>query len=198
MDPIAIVIPTLNRQQAIRTGRLALIAALCPARLIISDGPKRGFTKTVNDGMKQAEDNEDVCLLNDDVLWFQYGWLRILRRALYSRGNYGIVGPSGGSSTAPMRDAPQGLQGLEVVGHLPFWCVLIKRKVIARLGLLDEAFIHYASDNWYCDQLIKAGMKSVWVRDVFLMHRHHGSGLIEKWRLYDQGIYAKRCRNRRK
>jgi len=184
MNPIAIIIPTLDEEKGQDVGKLALLTAGCAARLIVSAGPKRGFTLTVNDGIRQTA-REDICLLNDDVSCFQYGWLDTLRRALYSNDTYGIVGPTGSSKTSPMCSAPRGLSGVVSVKKLPFWCVLIKRSLLDGVGLLDERLIHYASDVWYCHQATRRGWKLVWVRDVYLNHRKHGSGLIKAWALKD-------------
>ncbi|NIS52843.1 MAG: hypothetical protein GWN94_17315 [Phycisphaerae bacterium] len=199
MNPVLIVIPTIMPQQARRTRDLALITARCKARVIIShDKNGDGFTKTCNRGMEQAKDTEDICLLNDDIIWFQHGWLNILERALHTRPNFGMVCPGGNSSTAPMRDARIGEKGLEMVNHIPFWCVLFKRKMLNKQGLMDEEFIHYASDNWYCDLASRAGWKMVWVKDVFLKHRQHGSGMKNEWRLHDQEVYARKHSRRRR
>lgn len=197
MNPISIIIPTLDHAQAKRTAQQALVNARCEAHLIISDGPKRGFSKTVNDGIKRAPKQSDICLLNDDIFWFPHGWLTTMRRMLYSHERVGIVGPSGHSSTAPMRDGRLGMRGKESVDHVPFWCALIKRELINSIGLLDEAFIHYASDNWYCDCAKRNGWQMLWCKDVYLGHRQHGSGLIEKWKLHDSEMYAKKLHGRR-
>lgn len=198
MNPIAIIIPTLSTERGELTGAMALAArGSCEATLIISYDPDRtGFTATSNRGIRQAAEDADICLLNDDITWFQHGWLAIMQRALYQNSNYALAVPGGKSSTAPMRGGKLGMQGLQVVNHVPFWCVLIKRSVINRLGLLDETFIHYASDSWYCDLVKKAGLKSIWVRDVYLEHRKHGSKLISKWRKRDQALYRRRKRGK--
>ncbi|MFO7858383.1 MAG: hypothetical protein R6V11_05605, partial [Ectothiorhodospiraceae bacterium] len=172
---INIIIPTLNRAQAEAVGAAALANAGCEARLIISDGPKRGFTKTVNDGIRQTESG-DVCILNDDVSGFPYGWLAVLEKGLYAKKNYGIAGPSGKSATAPASKGKPGMDGLETCRQLAFWCVLIRREVLDKIGLLDERFIHYRSDNEYCHRVRKRGWACVWVRGVFLAHKHKGSG----------------------
>jgi GT2 family glycosyltransferase len=89
-----------------------------------------------------------------------------------------------------------GQQGIQTVNQLPFWCALVKRTTIDKIGVLDEAFIHYGSDNWYCKTAREHKIQCIWVRDVFLTHRQHGSGLINKWRVHDQQILAKRMRGR--
>ena len=195
MNPIAIVIPTLDPKRGKATGRLAMLHAGCDARLIVVDGPMRGFTKTVNDGLRRTKPTEDVCILNDDVTWFPIGWLAALQRALYSNPRYGIAGPSGRSASAT-RDGKLGDTGLKVVSQLSFWCVLLKRQMIDQLGLLDERFIHYCSDNEYCLRAIKKGWRCVWVKSVYLEHRHHGSGLRSQWKVHDQRLLARMRKGR--
>jgi len=192
---IAIIIPTLDVKCGKSIGKIALATAGCQAKLIVSHDPKRtGFTKTCNRGIKLAGKEADICLLNADILQFYHGWLATLRRALHSKSKFGLIGPGGGSNTSPMRGGVLGMQGLQVVRHLPFWCVVIKRKLINKIGLLDETFIHYASDSWYCDQARKAGFQVVWCKDVFLKHRKHGSKLQSAWKRRDQALYRKRRR----
>lgn len=198
MNPIAIIIPTIKEPLAEATARLAMLhIGQVEARIIISGGIKRGFTKTVNDGLRQAEPNEDVCILNDDIRTFYPEWLGLMQRALYTDRTFGIAGPSGKSSTSPMHEGLLGQTGIEIVDHVPFWCALIKRQVITDLGLLDERFIHYASDNYFCALANKRGWRCIWVRDVFIDHQHHGSGLITTWKEQDEITWQRiRARNR--
>ena len=188
--PIAIIIPTLDEERGNATGKLAQITAGCDTRLIVVAGPRRGFTKTVNDGLRQTT-AEDVCILNDDVTQFQHGWLAALHKGLYSQPNYGIAGPSG-KSAAESRAGRVGMRGLQVCKHLSFWCVLIRRKTLDAVGLLDENYIHYCSDSAFCVAASKKGWKCVWVRSVYLEHTHHGSGLQSQWKLRDQHLYRSR------
>jgi GT2 family glycosyltransferase len=194
---IAVVIPTLDKVKGKDTGKLALATAGCsvPVRVLISyDSKGQGFTKTANQGIRAADDIEDICLLNDDVLEFQYGWLEILRKVLYSNERYGLSGPSGACGAAPMNTGRRGQVGFEVVKQISFWCVLMKREMLNQLGLLDPAFIHYCSDNWYCHLMRQRGWKCVWVKAVFLVHRKHGSGMQSKWRAHDRKEYFRRLR----
>lgn len=81
------------------------------------------------------------------------------------------------------------------VDHLPFWCVLIKRKTFTRVGqYLEEAFIHYGSDNWFCLQAAQKGLVCVWVQDAYLEHEHHGSGLIQHWKDHDDMVMQRKAR----
>jgi len=189
----AIVIPTLDATRGENTGKLALLAAGMKTRLIVSAGPKRGFTKTVNDGIRQTKD-EDICLLNDDVIGFSSGWLATLHQVLHSNPKYGIIGPSGKSSTPPTNTGKPGMQGIQIVDRLPFWCVLIHRKLIDTIGLLNEDFKHYGSDYDYCLRTRKAGWYCIWAREVFLNHQQHGSGIIAEWVNVDHRLLYHRGR----
>lgn len=194
---ITIVIPTLDKPKGRDTGRLALATAGCsvPVTVLVShDSKQQGFTKTANQGMRAASLKDDICLLNDDVLEFQYGWLEILRQVLYSNKRYGLSGPSGACGAAPMNRGKPGQVGTQVVRQISFWCVLMKREMLNKLGLLDEAFFHYCSDNWYCHVMKQKGWQCVWAKSVFLVHQKHGSGLRAEWRSQDRKEYFKRLK----
>lgn len=193
MNPIYIIIPTLNKQLGYSIGRMAQATAGCPSTLIVMHDTKRqGFTKTVNDGIRKAPSHADICLLNDDVTWYQWGWLEIQRRVLYSNSTYGLTGPSGDCGAVPIKYGVLGDYGSMAVGHISFWCVLMKRAMLDSIGLLDEAFIHYNSDSWYCVMMKRTGWKAIWVKSVWLKHKKHGSGKIVKWREHDIAEYRKR------
>ena len=196
MNRITIIIPTLDESRGEATGKLAQLTAGCDTRLIVVAGPKRGFTKTVNDGLRQTT-TEDVCILNDDVTRFQHGWLRTLHKGLYSKPHYGLAGP-GGRSAGESRKGHVGMVGIEICKHLAFWCVLIRRQVLDEVGLLDERFIHYASDNYFCDIANRRGWKTVWVRSIWLEHKWHGSGMEHKWAEQDRRTYLQQLRKRKR
>ena len=183
MNPVLIVVPTLSLERGTDTGRLAHITAMCEARVEVVCGPKnKGFTKKANLGIKRRRPDEDICLLNDDITVFHYGWLRALQNALYASPAYGIVGPSG-KSKSESGTGRLGDVGLKRVDRLPFWCVLIRGEVVDQVGLLNKALIHYASDRYYCHIAAQRKWRCVWVKPVYLQHEHRGSGLqLEWWR----------------
>lgn len=189
---IDIIIPTLSKEQGEETGRLALITAGLEARVtVVYDKDHQGFTKTVNRGIRQTAG--EVCLLNDDVRVFQYGWLRILHDTLMSGSSVGIVGPSGRCASVN-KAGVSGDYGYQNVHMLPFWCVLIKRAVFDEIGLLDEDFIHYSSDTWFCRLARRAGYRVIWDKSVYLEHDHQGSGLIKEWRIHDREVLVRKGR----
>lgn len=187
---IAIVIPTLDQAKGELAGALALASAGCEARIIVVSGEPRGFTKTVNEGIAQTT-TEDICVLNDDIKKFQPNWLLDLSKGLYSNPYYGIIGPGGKSATAPASHGRPGMKGYEECEQVSYWCVLLKREMLDKLGVLDERFIHYCSDNEYNIRARKAGWRVVWDRSVYLEHEHHGSGLRREWLKLDQETFRK-------
>lgn len=188
---ILIVIPTLDPEQGNETGRRAQISAACDMRLIVVHDEKgQGFTKTANRGLRQRRPNEDVCLLNDDVGPFIYGWLRILSEALKADRARGIVGPSG-KSAGIAKTGRLGDWGTHTAGMLPFWCVLINHRLLDHMGYLNEELIHYSSDTLYCYRAIRAGWQIEWVKSVFLWHQHEGSGFREAWRKKDHETFQR-------
>lgn len=188
--PITIVIPTLSYEKGLECGKRAVATAGCEVDLIVVAGEPRGFTKTVNEGIRQVPAG-DVCILNDDITTFQEGWLRQLQGTLHSSDNIGIVGPGGKSGTDPARHGRPGMVGTEECEQISYWCVVLKRLMLEQIGLLDERFVHYCSDNDYNNRARKAGWKVVWDRSVYLKHEHHGSGVREDWLKLDQRTYGK-------
>ena len=190
LRPIVIVIPTLDQARAEKIADLALLSAGCDARVVIVSGPARGFTKTVNDGIRQTVD-EDICIMNDDIIDFPDNWLAHLALKLRSNPHFGIIGPSGKSSTSPASHGRPGMKGIEECQQLSYWCVLLKREMIDRIGILDERFIHYCSDNEYNVRARKNGWKVIWMRSVYVDHKHHGSGLRTNWANQDKAMLKK-------
>jgi GT2 family glycosyltransferase len=192
MRDICIIIPTLDKEKAENVGKLAQLSAGLDTRLeIVYETEARGFTKAVNRGLKRTLPTEDVCLLNDDVYRFPYSWLAVLREALYTEQHYGIAVPSGDCASS-MKNGIIGGSGLQVVNTVPFWSALIKRDVIEKLGFLDEEFIHYSSDTWYCIEARRAGWRSLWVKSVYLWHEHEGSGFRTEWRANDSNVFKRK------
>jgi len=120
----------------------------------------RGFAKAVNKGLKIVKDNKvygGCVLLNDDVIINDKIWLD---RLIKAPGD--IIG----------------CQGALKICYIPFWCVYIKRKVIEKIGLLDEQFlIGEWEDTDYCIRAIEAGFK---VRESSCKIEHKVGGTLNR------------------
>jgi len=197
MRPVAIIMPTIGTFDAGKVlGEAQATAGIECYPIIVEDMVRTGFSKTVNRGLAQVPDGHDVLFLNDDVSGWYEGWLAQLSETLYSRDDFGLVGPSGDCSTDPMRRWRIGDHGLVSVTHYPFWCALLRREVFDQVGMLDETFIHYASDYDYCDRIRAAGWLIVWMKEAMLQHVCGGSGKLQGWSGHDLSLYMLRRKQR--
>ena len=198
---IHIIIPTLNPARGKRTGELAIASSgLEPEQLnliVVHDENEERFTKTVNRGLNKVVGKlgpkDRVCILNDDIKRFQLGWLRILNRTLRRRRG-GAVCPTGKSHTSPMKFGKPGEQGVVRVHSIPFWCILISRNAIKKVGILDERYVHFASDNDWCERAKRQGFMLLWDKSVYLWHQGHGSGRLNHLAQSDSKRFRKQWR----
>jgi glycosyltransferase involved in cell wall biosynthesis len=117
------------------------------------------FARNVNLGIRSAGD-DDVILLNDDALLETPGGFTAMQRAAEEHPEYGVISATTNLAGNPDQ-RPRGV-GLRDAGAkcVAFVCVLIPRRTIERVGLLDERFIAYGwEDNDYCRRVREAGLK---------------------------------------
>ena len=129
-----------------------------------------GFVKAVNQGLR-ASTADYVVLLNNDTEVAPH-WLERMRAAF--TGNIGIVGPRSQpngtiSGSLPHKTAtilPQG-------DMLVFFCAMISRAVIDRIGILDEQFgVGLGDDDEYCWRAQQAGFDLCYLGDLTIFHHH--------------------------
>ncbi|MFC1658188.1 glycosyltransferase family 2 protein [Candidatus Omnitrophota bacterium] len=142
-----------------------------------------GFVKAVNQGLR-ISDAPYVCLLNNDVL-VGGGWLTEMVGVAEDNVKIGIVNPESeeldsGSLDEYLKNKSEGLeylggQSIEIMGAMGF-CMLIKRGVIEKIGLLDEAFgIGGYDDMDYARRAWQAGYKCSKAKAAYVIHRVHSS-----------------------
>ena len=137
--------------------------------VVITNKENLGFVKAVNQGLKASKN--DVVILNNDTE-VPEGWLDKMKEVLTD--DIGAVGPL---STAPAQEQyykeyKSRWQGL----YLAFFCVLIKREVIDKVGELDENFeIGLGEDQDYCNRMALAGYRTRLRTDVIVKHHHRVS-----------------------
>lgn len=192
-EMITIIIPTLHPHIAAAIGRAALANAGCEAKLdIVHDVDRDGFTKTVNRGLRRL-DTDYVCLLNDDAVPVTDGWLRLLREAIDSHRGCGFAGPSGRCRGEVQSSGWTGMPfGWRRVLFLSFFCTLIKKQVVDDIGLLDEDFHHYASDNFYQWVAYKKGWRSILAQHVYV--EHAVGKTIHNWKMLDKETLKRKIR----
>ncbi len=116
------------------------------------------FARNCNLGIIAAGE-DDVVLLNDDALLTTAGGFTLLQRAAEQNPDYGCIG-STTNITGQVLQKPQG-RGLRKVHHIAFMCVLIPRRTIKQIGMLDERYcIDYGvEDRDYCEMINRADLK---------------------------------------
>lgn len=154
-----------------------------------------GFVRGNNVGIRAADPESDVLLLNNDMEIHQPGWLEALERTAHSAPDIGIAGcrlvfPDGklihaGTFILPDTFWGQQIGALETdvnqyaatrdVQGIVFACAYIRREVIRKIGGLSEAYTSYFEDTDYCLRAKEAGFRTVCCGSVTLVHRQHGS-----------------------
>jgi len=158
---------------------------------VILNAINGGFSYGNNIGIK-ASSGEIVILLNNDT-FVTPNWIEHLIAHFDTDTSIGMVGPvtnnigneakidvdykdtSGLIEFAKqLYDKNKGKQYLDI-RVLAFFCVAIKREVIEKIGLLDEAYgIGMFEDDDYCMRVKEEGYKLICADDVFI-HHHLGA-----------------------
>ncbi len=126
------------------------------------------FARNINVGIRAAGD-DDVILMNDDALLQSHGGFTGMQRKSRPANQYGIISATTNLAGNPAQQrAPHfslGEPGLDAPLRdeprtVAFVCVLIPRRTIEHVGLLDENFVAYGwEDNDYCRRVRNAGLK---------------------------------------
>lgn len=148
-----------------------------------------GFPKGCNQGIRESS-GENILLLNNDVV-VTPNWLSNLQRALYSSEDIAASGPITNycsnyqAITVNYNDINQ-MQDFarnfnisdptkwELRCRLVGFCLLIKKSVLDRIGVLDEIFTpgNYEDDD-LCLRMRLEGYKLILCKDTFI--HHYGS-----------------------
>ncbi|MFT9495200.1 glycosyltransferase [Anaerosolibacter sp.] len=155
-----------------------------------------GFPIGCNQGLAMAQ-GDNILLLNNDVIVTPH-WLSNLTVCLYSSERIGAVGAVS-NSCSNYQTIPITYKNIEEMipfaeknnilnkGHweerprLIGFCLLIKKDVVDKIGLLDERFSpgNFEDDD-YCYRIRQAGYQLMLCKDVFI--HHFGSASFSKSR----------------
>ena len=153
----------------------------------------RGPASAINRGLQIAESNI-IAILNNDVV-VTNGWLTKLVSAISDpEKNIGILSAvTDHASSICKYDRLAKALGLEpiepiaqffnslpeqtrsVVTNISYFCAVIKREVIEKVGYLDEQFYMGGEDDDYNDRVRIAGYETAVCVNCFVYHDHHAS-----------------------
>jgi N-acetylglucosaminyl-diphospho-decaprenol L-rhamnosyltransferase len=166
-----------------------------------------GFSAGNNLGIKSVE-ADAYLLLNSDTI-VRSGAIQSLRAALQTHRDVGLVSPRlewpdgtpqiscfryhspleqliAAAATGPITRLLQNYDVPLPVSEQPFepqWtsfaCVLIRREVIDRIGLMDEGYFMYFDDVDYCRRIRDAGWKILHWPEARVVHLRGGSGSVK-------------------
>jgi glycosyltransferase involved in cell wall biosynthesis len=106
-----------------------------------------GYTKAVNAGISIAK-GEYVILLNNDVVLLDKTWIDILTKPFVADDSIGMTG------------AIKEIHPNTFLPFLVFFCVMTKKSIINKIGLLDEVYNPgYGEDIDYCARLLAQNYK---------------------------------------
>jgi glycosyltransferase involved in cell wall biosynthesis len=167
-----------------RDGSVDYITNLPDVKMVLNKENK-GFPAGVNQGIKLADPDSDICLLNVDAE-VQEGWLEEMYRTLNSIPDAGMVGPLGNEVASGHQRAGYVDRDCRTPNLYGF-CLLIYRELIDKIGYFDESYgLGGWEDNDYCIRAKLAGYdlyiasKSLVVHKAHQVYRLNGMNHLEK------------------
>ncbi len=166
-------------------GTVDFLKAQNDVKLIVNEENK-GYPSGCNQGI-EASAAPYVLLMNNDVVVTEW-WLHRMFTGFFTHSEVGLVGPRSGDSAGYQQVVPgyETLEGLEEfaaklrlkavrqfreVDFLSGFCLLIDRRVIDKIGLLDERFgVGNYEDQDFCRRANAAGFKALVANEVFVHH----------------------------
>jgi O-antigen biosynthesis protein len=167
-------------------GTIEWLKAQDDLKIILNDS-NVGFSKSCNQGITAADGHNDILIIHNDVIAMK-NWLDNLKSCLYSKPDVGAVGPMSTrcvnyqavelkfsdfnqvlafGSQYNCSEAKEYEQKLKLLSL----CMLIKREVIDKVGLLDERFTPglYEDDD-YSYRILDAGYQLLLCHNTFVFH----------------------------
>jgi len=146
--------------------------------LLIRNPENLGFVKAVNQGLA-ASSAPYIVIQNNDTEAVD-NWLPMLKEGLDMHQSVGLSGPL---TTTP--DSWQGKWIQKTGSHLimrpknsmlAFFCVMMKREVLEKVGYLSEDFgVGFGDDDHYCWMAHNAGYRLVLNQNLTIPHHHRST-----------------------
>lgn len=146
---------------------------------LIRNKENLGFVKAVNQGLRESN-APYVCVVNNDTVVTD-GWLSRLMDLAEGRPEIGLVTPQSESPGRLTVDEYAKLLALKKGEHIEtnqclWFCVLVKREVIDKVGYLDEIYgMGGFDDADFAMRAHKIGYKCTTACDAYVYHVWHAS-----------------------
>jgi GT2 family glycosyltransferase len=116
------------------------------------------FARNANIGIAAAG-TDDAILLNDDALLESYNGFTTMQMAAHWRQDFAVIGAVTDLTGQPLQQRIG--KGPREVPNIAFVCVLLPRRTIDSIGLLDERYAldYGVEDRDYCEAVTRAGLK---------------------------------------
>jgi GT2 family glycosyltransferase len=150
-----------------------------PRGLTVIQGPPEPFcyARNVNLGIQAC--SGDVLLMNDDCRMVEQATLETLQGVFALRPDIGIVSPNVDGEANVGVCAGQPIQ--ETKGYLSFICALIRREVFDKIGLLDEKYTGYGSEDVdFCRRAQGAGFTLAITSMATVSHKSSSSSYVRE------------------
>ena len=135
------------------------------------------YAYSVNLGIQAC--SGDVLLLNDDCQFTKEGTLEALQGVFALRPDIGILSPNVDGIANGVPNVRELVQ--ETKHYLSFVCVLIRRSVFDKIGLLDEKYTGYGSEDVdFCRRAQHAGITLAITSSATVNHAHCSSSYIRE------------------
>jgi len=136
-----------------------------PNVILVRNDTNLGWVKAVNQAMRLSR-SPYILFMNNDTIVMTDGWLSGLIAVAKSALDIGLVNPR--------FDIKNRIETAEPFIEIDFcrgYCVLVKRAVMERIGLLDESYgLGYYDDDDYSVRAIRAGFRCVRANGVYVKH----------------------------
>jgi GT2 family glycosyltransferase len=162
---------------------------------LIRNADNLGFARANNIGIREADAQHDIVLLNNDTEIYQADWLSLMQETAHSAREIGPVGCRLVQGDGTLRHAGaympvETLWGRQIGGgerdinqyndirdveSVVFACVYLKRELLDAVGLLDEDYFCYFEDTDYCYRAAARGYRTFCCGAATVVHHENVS-----------------------
>ena len=151
------------------------IPKLFPQVKLLCNENNLGFALTVNKGIKAAT-HDLILLLNNDIRLPNPRWLKVMVDSL-NEYNLDMTAPAGGRMDSHWNYQPgEAKKRGDRFAYLVGWCLLVRRKVFDKIGLIPENFGKgFFEDVLFGYRAKKAGFKLDITENINVEHLYHAT-----------------------